>query len=1456
MPRAGAVWVDVLPNMSNFGRQLQREIGEPVAQASARAGDEGGEALLGSMKAKLAAGALAVGAAAGVLLTKGLETSLAKGKAAATLKGQLDVSAADAKKAGAVAGKLWANSVTESVEEGAEAVKLVLGTGLVDADESTKEIGKISTAVSDLATLFDQDITMAAKAAASMVNSGFAKNGTEAVDAMTWGFQKLGVKAEDLAETFNEYSPFMKNFGLDSRDALGLMQQGLKAGAWDTDKIGDSFKELYLRITGGDQAVKDALKSIGLGSSGVMKAIEDGGPGARKALDSVLDALRKTTDEGDKARAVQDLFGGPGEDLGAAIFSLNVDTAGKKIGNFAGSAKKAGDALRSDVGTSFETFKRKSLMAIGDATSKYVLPRLMDFGKFLHADVLPKIKDFAGWVDSNVVPVLRTLGDAFMSGARWVKEYGIWFAPLAIAIGGVTLALSANAIATGVTMGILGAYSIAIRGAAAVTRGWAAAQALFNSVMALNPITLVVIGLVALGAALVVAYKRSETFRSIVQGAWSVIKAGWDALWTNALKPGFDGLMVGLRAVGSAASWLWTTVLSPVFGFIGTAARILVTAVVVVALLPIIAIFKLVAATASWLWASVLSPVFGWIGAKAMWLWDKAIKPAWASIQAGVRAVGAAAKWLWSNVFSPVLGWIGDKAGWLWSQKIKPAWTAIQVGIGLVGAKISELWTKYAKPIFQWVGDKASWLWGKALKPAFDSGKKGVALFADAFGKAKDAIKKAWDKVEGIAKKPVRFIIENVYNKGIVPTWNKVAKVFGAPTIEKQPLGGFARGGVLPGQSSYRQGDDQLVPLRQGEGIAVSEAMRDPYERKRLLAVNAAAMHGKSLRPFQGEGFAKGGIFGWVKNTASKGVDLAKSGVSWLKDGVKASAEAGLNAVVQPLINKISGSASVYRDMVTGIPKKMVKSIIGYSGKADAEMAKAGIGGKGFKSALSWARTQAGKAYQWGGNGNPSWDCSGFVSAIESVIRGEKPHRRWATGAFSGSTAPPGWVLGAKSPYVIGITNSGVGHTAGTLNGTNVESRGGDGVIVGPRARSYMDPLFTHRYGLRGFASGGRPRKGELAWVGERGPELVQFGSSNSEVYDSQTSMRMAAGLGGLRGFAKGTSKAKPSKIGADLGAFQKSLTGSASQIASAAKKLTKDLAAAGKAGKSLEKSTSAAASKLQTMAKQRDTVAAKVTAAKGYAADQKSTIQDYLGMASLGDSTSAGALISGMKARQATVSAVEADIAKAAKRGASKDVLGQIIAMGPESGANLASVLAGAKSGQIKQINAMVKKGGTLAGAYGNTMADLMYDAGKMASKGFLTGLVAEEKAIQKAMAKLGAGAIAAIRSKKGIDAHSPSRKAAQAGADVGAGVIAGAASMVPAVASAAERLGAAAVPSALVPVTAGRTGQDPAASLDGMTVAIILPDGSQLDGYVDTRVDAGLGAVSRRRRAGTKGR
>jgi phage-related protein len=57
----------------------------------------------------------------------------------------------------------------------------------------------------------------------------------------------------------------------------------------------------------------------------------------------------------------------------------------------------------------------------------------------------------------------------------------------------------------------------------AATKAWTAVQWLLNAALSANPIGLVVIALVALVAGLILAYKKSETFRDIVDGAFKAV---------------------------------------------------------------------------------------------------------------------------------------------------------------------------------------------------------------------------------------------------------------------------------------------------------------------------------------------------------------------------------------------------------------------------------------------------------------------------------------------------------------------------------------------------------------------------------------------------------------------------------------------------------------------------------------------------------------------------------------------------------------------------------------------------------------------------------------------------------------------------------------------------------------------------------------------------------------------
>lgn len=1344
--------------------------------------------MLGSFGGIVKGGLAAIAVSGAAVFGAAFGQALEQNKSNARLAAQLGLDPKEAQRLGKVAGAVFSKGYGESIDQVNDSLRTLAQNGVVAVNAPRKDIEGLTKSALNLAEAFGADVGASARAAGQLIKTGMVKDAKGAFDLITRGFQAGADKSEDFLDTLNEYGTQFRDLGLNGAQAVGLLTQGLKAGARDGDLVADTLKEFAIRAKDGSDASAAGFKAIGLNAERMTATFARGGPGAAAGLDLVLDKLRAVPDPAARSQAAVALFGTQAEDLQGALFALDPSKATAALGAVGGAADSMGKTLHGNATNSFEVFKRTAMQGLVGFINRNVLPAVAAFGMFLITYVLPALQTVGAGFEAWLLPALAGVGAAFAAGVGWVREYGAWLLPLGVAVAGLTITMNASAIATAGVTAVFSVYRGVILAAAAVTRGYAIVQGLLNAVMSANPVGLIITGIAALVTLLVVAYNRSDTFRAIVQGAWSGIQAGFAALWAY-LQPAFAQLMVGLRAMGAAAVWLWG-VLGPVFSFIWTAIKVLATIYGVLLIGPWILGFKAIAAISTWLWSTVLGPTFALITAGARLLWA-GVKSQFDLFMAGVRLLGAVGLWLWRTVFAPVVGWIVGGARLLWTG-VKIQFGAFMAGVRALGAVGTWLWRTALKPAFDAIATGAKWLYDKGLKPPIELGKTAAKALGSAFTTAKDTIGREFGKLSGLAKKPISFIVNTVYNGGIVPTWNLVAGAFGAPKLSK--IKGFATGGRVFGAGTETS-DDVPAWLSKNEHVWTAREVRGAGGHGAVMSMRkwAAAGGGSAGTP----GFASGGgLFDWVKGAAGKGLDLAKSGVSWLKDGMKASAVAGLNSVVKPLIDQISGSASLYRDMVTRIPRKMIDSIIGYSGKADSELEKAGIGGKGFKAGLAWARTQAGKRYQWGGNGNPSWDCSGLVSAVESVIRGQSPHRRWATGSFSGATAPAGWVLGARSPYMIGITNAGVGHTAGTINGTNIESRGGDGVVVGSRARSYHDPLFTHTYGFKGYAEGGSPRPGEIAWVGEEGPELIRF-AGGEVVYSHPESMAMAAGLGGnVRGFAKGTSRAARtrarSEIPGDLKALTSALTGTAADLSKALAALVKDVRTAGLSGKALSAAGGKAAAKLFSLAKAQDAVVSRIAAAKTAAVDQKKTADDFLGLGNLAEETSVNGVIVGMRDRQRTAATFASQIKTLSKKGLSQDLISQLVAMGPDS--QLAGVVAGASKGQIKTLNGLAKSGASLSTSYGRTMADSMFDAGKDASRGFLTGLQSQEKALQAQMNKLGKGIVAAIR--KSLDSHSPSRKTRAVGRDTGAGLLIGVLAMVPRVKAAAARLGAAAIP------------------------------------------------------------
>ncbi|WP_416983558.1 hypothetical protein [Streptomyces sp. T028] len=348
--------------------------------------------------------------------------------------------------------------------------------------------------------------------------------------------------------------------------------------------------------------------------------------------------------------------------------------------------------------------------------------------------------------------------------------------------------------------------------------------------------------------------------------------------------------------------------------------------------------------------------------------------------------------------------------------------------------------------------------------------------------------------------------------------------------------------------------------------------------------------------------------------------------------------------------------------------------------------------------------------------------------------------------------------------------------------------------------------------GVSKYAGGGTPKAGEMAMVGEQGPELVLFGEAARVIDAGRTKNLLGGTLGAGRAAAAGLAAgmgstdgvfnaartmaaavtagvraeleiSSPSKkmkaLMADVGkGMVIGLTGTRDKIKATAKDLANDIKSAfsGKKESSLLAMVDRQTKRLLDAAAKRDKIAARIADAKKFAADLTSSARDSASLGNLGmspEEVTAGGIKAGLAQKLAQIQHFTRYIGILAKKGLNKSLLRQILNMGPVDGYAYASALVGADKATFASINSLetqINKGSARLGTLG---ADAMYDSGKNASKGFLTGLESQKKAIENLMVDIAKGMQKALRKALGI--ASPARKLIPDGIDTARGVAVG---------------------------------------------------------------------------------
>lgn len=318
----------------------------------------------------------------------------------------------------------------------------------------------------------------------------------------------IGKDDDDILKVINKLSTFPAAFDKGSLGAEGMRRATQAAFNLEAAGVGSAESN----IIGLGKAMDNPIKGLtALSKSGVSFTAEQ-----KKQIEQY-------TKSGDLAKA-------------QAVLLQGIESNAKSAAN-----AQADGMTRAKV----------ALDGFAEGVATKLLPYLDRFGAWFTDTGLPAIERFGAWFGTNVAPKIK---DAFTVGKDAAQGL------ITLLSNPAVQAFAAAIAGVVVSLRIYAAVTAAIR---AVTAAWAVVQAVLNAVMMANPIGLIVLAVVALVAAIVILWKRSETFREIVTKGWEAIKSAISAVvdwFTTTVPKMWDSVVAAWDSVKDAAAKTWDAI--------------------------------------------------------------------------------------------------------------------------------------------------------------------------------------------------------------------------------------------------------------------------------------------------------------------------------------------------------------------------------------------------------------------------------------------------------------------------------------------------------------------------------------------------------------------------------------------------------------------------------------------------------------------------------------------------------------------------------------------------------------------------------------------------------------------------------------------------------------------------------------------------------------------------------
>lgn len=313
--------------------------------------------------------------------------------------------------------------------------------------------------------------------------------------------------ASDLGETLNKsdaifegQAKVMRDWAKTASTSFGLSTEEALAFA---SQLGDMGRQLGLSSKDAANFSQDIVgMAADLGSFNNLET-SDVLDRINAAMRGEYDSLQALIPNINAARVEQEALAATGKESAKQLTAQEKALAVQAILHKDGARAMGDFAKTSDGFANQQKIVAAQLKDVQAQLGKALLPVLQGLMAFVISTVIPGISEFVDWFQQGLGPAIGDVIGQFKSFlpvvqqvAGFIAQNADWLVPLAAGIGAVVIAVKA----------------------------WTVAQRVLNTVMRANPIGIVITVLGLLVSAFIYAYQNSETFRNVVNTAFTAVK--------------------------------------------------------------------------------------------------------------------------------------------------------------------------------------------------------------------------------------------------------------------------------------------------------------------------------------------------------------------------------------------------------------------------------------------------------------------------------------------------------------------------------------------------------------------------------------------------------------------------------------------------------------------------------------------------------------------------------------------------------------------------------------------------------------------------------------------------------------------------------------------------------------------------------------------------------------------